>query len=119
MDFARTAKECYDRWRGFQPWPGAYTTLLGKKLMVGRMKVVAGSEGGTVERPTLHDEAAKDGAPELLMGVLEVVGDSMRVACGEGTVLELLEVQVEGKKRMSAAEFLRGYQMRSGERLGL
>jgi methionyl-tRNA formyltransferase len=99
MDFGRTAKECYDRWRGFQPWPGAYTTLRGKKLIVGRMKVVPESQ-------------------EVQQGVLEVVGDSMRVRCGAGTVLELLEVQMEGKKRMGAAEFLRGYQVRSGERLG-
>jgi methionyl-tRNA formyltransferase len=99
MDFGRTAKECYDRWRGFQPWPGAYTTLRGKKLIVGRMKVVSESQ-------------------EVQQGVLEVVGDSMRVRCGAGTVLELLEVQMEGKKRMGAAEFLRGYQVRSGERLG-
>ena len=43
----------------------------------------------------------------------------MLVGCGGGTVAELLEVQMEGKKRMSAAEFLRGYQVKSGERLGL
>ena len=87
-------------------------------MIVGRMKVASGFEGGTVERPILRGEAAKDGAPGLL-GVLEVVGDSMRVGCGAGTVVELLEVQMEGKKRMGAAEFLRGYQVRTGERLGL
>ena len=51
--------------------------------------------------------------------MLVVQGDSLTVGCGEGTVLELDEVQMEGKKRMGAAEFLRGYQVRSGERLGL
>ena len=39
IDFARTAKQIYDRWRGFQPWPGAHTMLRGKKLIVHRMSV--------------------------------------------------------------------------------
>jgi methionyl-tRNA formyltransferase len=100
MDFSRTAKEIYDRWRGFQPWPGAHTVLRGKKLIVHRMKLVP---------RTFEGEC----------GVLMVAGDSLRVGCGVETVVELLEVQMEGKKRMSAAEFLRGYQVKSGERLGL
>jgi methionyl-tRNA formyltransferase len=100
MEFSRTAKQLYDRWRGFQPWPGAHTMLREKKLIVHRVRVASHASGGEA-------------------GVLMVDGDSMMVGCGEGTVLELMEVQMEGKKRMSAAEFLRGYQVRSGERLGL
>ncbi len=99
MDFSRTAKTIRDRWRGFQPWPGAHTTLRGKKLIVHRMGL-----------------AEADGCEA---GILLVRGDLLLVGCGEGTVLELQEVQMEGKKRMSAAEFLRGYQVKSGERLGL
>jgi len=98
IDFSRSAKQSYDRWRGFQPWPGAHTKLRGKKLIVHRMKV---AEGVGV-------------AP----GELMVEGDRLIVGCGEATVLELVEVQMEGKKRMAAAEFLHGYQVRSGERLG-
>ncbi len=52
-------------------------------------------------------------------GELIVDGESLIVGCGGGTVLAVDEVQMEGKRRMSAAEFLRGYQVRSGERLGL
>ena len=48
-----------------------------------------------------------------------LMGSCLRVGCGDGAVVELVEVQMEGKKRMGAAEFLRGYQVRSGERLGL
>ena len=59
-----------------------------------------------------------DGA-KIDAGVLMVQGDALLVGCGGGTVLGLDEVQMEGKKRMSAAEFLRGYQVRSGERVGL
>ena len=43
IDFARTARQIYDRWRGFQPWPGAHTRLRGKKLIVHRMRWAAES----------------------------------------------------------------------------
>jgi methionyl-tRNA formyltransferase len=99
IDFSRTAQQIYDRWRGFQPWPGAHTILRGKKLIVQRMHVAGDGEG----------EA----------GVVVVQGDSLLVGCGGGSLLELDEVQMEGKRRMSAADFLRGYQVKSGERLGL
>ena len=51
-------------------------------------------------------------------GVVLVQGDALVAGCGGGSAVALDEVQMEGKKRMSAAEFLRGYQLRSGERLG-
>jgi methionyl-tRNA formyltransferase len=96
MDFSRTALELVNRWRGFQPWPGAWTTLRGKKLIVHRACVSAESvEAGVVR--------VEDG--RLLLG------------CAAGAV-ELLEVQMEGKKRMTAKEFLRGFQVKSGERVG-
>ncbi len=102
IDFSRTAKEIYDRWRGFQPWPGAHTMLRGKKLIVHRMQVLnTGFAASAME-----------------CGTLRVAGDSIVVGCGGGTVVELVEVQMEGKKRMGAEEFLRGYQVKSGERLG-
>jgi len=96
MDFSRTASELLNRWRGFQPWPGAFTTLRGKKLIVHRMKVALG-----------------DGAE----GVLQVDGDRLMVGCG-GSLLELVEVQMEGKKRMAASDFLHGFQVKTGERVG-
>jgi methionyl-tRNA formyltransferase len=99
IDFSRDAKQIYDRWRGFQPWPGAHTLLRGKKLIVQRMHVA--------------------GASDVEAGVVEVQGDALLVGCGGGSLIGLDEVQLEGKRRMSAAEFLRGNQVRSGERLGL
>jgi methionyl-tRNA formyltransferase len=99
IDFSRDAKRIYDRWRGFQPWPGAHTLLRGKKLIVQRMHV-AGVGGGEP-------------------GVVEVRGETLLVGCGGGSLIALDEVQMEGKRRMSAAEFLRGNQVRSGEGLGL
>ena len=51
-------------------------------------------------------------------GELLVEGDRLLVGCKD-SVLELLEVQMEGKKKMAAGEFLRGFQVKSGERVGL
>lgn len=99
IDFSRSAQQIYDRWRGFQPWPGAYTSLHGRKLIVHRMSLA------------LHADAT---AP----GVLRIAGDKILTGCGDARSLSLDEVQLEGKKRMPAAEFLRGFQLRSGERLG-
>ena len=98
IDFARGAQQIYDRWRGFQPWPGAHTTLRGKKLIVHHMKV----------------------EPGLMIPAGEIVADRdfLCVGCGDGVAIQLSEVQMEGKRRMTAAEFLRGFQLRSGERLG-
>ncbi len=105
MDFAlRTAHELYNHWRGFQPWPGAFTTLEGKKLIVHRMTV---AEADSVSVP----------APPL-PGTIQAVNHRFFVACAGETWLELVEVQLEGKKRMAAAEFLRGTTPGALARLG-
>ena len=105
MDFAaRSATELYNRWRGFQPWPGAFTALDGKKLIVHRLEVI--------EPANLHlPEAAKTGQ-------LFVKQQRLMVCCARSTWLALRELQLEGKKHMTAAEFLRGTYLVSGTRLG-
>jgi methionyl-tRNA formyltransferase len=100
MDFAgRSAHELYNRWRGFQPWPGAFTALDGKKLIVHRMLV-----------------AAPLGVAEP--GRLQIGDGRLFAACAEDTWLELLELQLEGKKRLAAVEFLRGNPLAADARLG-
>ncbi len=98
IDFSRTATEIYNRWRGFQPWPGAYTTLSGKKLAVHRLMPVESKQ-------------------QLQPGEIRIESGRFLVSCGQGSWLEFLELQMEGKKRMSAAEFLRGSQLKSGQSL--
>jgi len=105
MDFAaRTAHELYNRWRGFQPWPGAFTTLEGKKLIVNRMAV---ADGAGVSALRLAEP-----------GQIHVENHRLFAACAEETWLELIEIQLEGKKRMSATEFLRGTPLAEHARLG-
>jgi methionyl-tRNA formyltransferase len=105
MDFAtRSAIELYNRWRGFQPWPGAFTTLEGKKLIVHRMAI---------------EDASSISAPESAKpGQIHVEHHRLFVACAGETWLELVEVQLEGKKRMAAAEFLHGTPLAEFARLG-
>ncbi len=105
IDFAaRTAHEIYNRWRGFQPWPGAFTFLNGKKLIVHRMAIAQGSyaEGLGFAEP----------------GWILVENHRLLAACAGNTWLEFLEVQLEGKKRLGAAEFLRGNPLTADARLG-
>ena len=101
MDFAiRTATELKNRWRGFQPWPGAFTMLGGKKLIVHRMAV---ADASTFASPA-----------SAVPGQILIENHRLRAACAQQTWLEFTEVQVEGKKRLAAAEFLRGTQFAAG-----
>lgn len=107
IDFARSAEDLFNRLRGFQPWPGAFSTSKGKTLQVHR----------ALPLPSQH--ALKSSA-----GVLTIEGTRLLVGCGKNkneaadTTLELIEVQLEGKRRMSAQEFINGYRLKSGDYLG-
>ncbi|MGH9592169.1 MAG: methionyl-tRNA formyltransferase, partial [Bryobacteraceae bacterium] len=104
IDFAaRTAHELYNRWRGFQPWPGAFTTLEGKKLIVHRMSVA---------------DASNSGLGLAQPGQICIENHRLFAACAEETWIELIGVQLEGKKRITAAEFLRGTTLAWNARLG-
>ena len=97
LDFSRPAAEILNRMRGFQPWPGAYSKFRGKNLQVWN----AAAFDRTVPSSELKTE-----------------GNRLFVGCGRGTAIELLELQLEGKKRTSAEDFLRGYRPLPGEKLG-
>jgi methionyl-tRNA formyltransferase len=115
MDFAaHTATELKNRWRGFQPWPGAFTALDGKKLIVHRMEVV---DAPGAQESTLAEPVPVQAAP-ILPGQILVEDHRLLVACSGNTWLELVEVQLEGKKRLAAAEFLRGIALAANARLG-
>ena len=105
MDFAvRAAHELYNRWRGFQPWPGAFTTLESKKVIVHRMAV-----------PDVSSFSAPDSAQP---GQIHVENHRLFAACAGDTWLEFVEIQLEGRKRMAASEFLRGTPLAEQARLG-
>jgi len=104
MDFTRSADELFNRLRGFQPWPGAFTSFRGKTLQVHRAQ-------------PLQD------ALSFGPGEIAVEKSRLLVGCGKGkehihTTLELIEIQLEGKRQMTAQEFINGYRPKSGDHLG-
>ena len=98
IDFSRTATEILNRLRGFQPWPGAYTRFRRKNLQILKAQ-----------------PAEETAAPSEL----EVFGDRLLAGCGDNTALDILELQIEGKRRTSAKDFIHGYRPVSHEKMGV
>jgi methionyl-tRNA formyltransferase len=99
IDWRSPARDIFNRSRGFLPWPGTYTTWRGGVLNIWKC------------RPVDEQHA---GAP----GQLRADHKRLLVTCGGGTTLELLEVQIEGRKRVSAEAFLNGRRLSDNETLG-
>jgi methionyl-tRNA formyltransferase len=97
-DFNRPAREIHNRVRGFQPWPGVFTRFRGKTLTFSQTKAI--------------DSGA------LASGEIRAEAEWLAIGCGNHTTLAVTELQPEGKKRMSAREFINGYRPNDGERLG-
>lgn len=117
IDWTKSAQEIERLTRGLNPWPSAYTYLNGKTLKIWRASVLGQEEADRcLGRMTQPQEA--EGAGQREPGcIVEVTKDSLTVQTGQG-LLQLLEVQLEGKKRMNADAFLRGFQIEAGCRLG-
>jgi methionyl-tRNA formyltransferase len=87
--------------RGFQPWPNAYTYNKSQRLIIWKSAVT---------------ELA---IPDAMPGEIMVAhGDDLVVQCGEQTALRLLEVQPEGRRRMSVRDFVNGTHLQIGDRFG-
>ena len=99
LDWTMDAAALERRIRGFNPWPSAYTSINGKTLKIWKAET---ADGGSEKEPGTVTAADKKG---------------FCVQTGEG-ILKVLEVQLQGKKRMDAAAFLRGFQVKPGTRLG-
>lgn len=99
IDWGAGAPEIARRVRGLRPWPGAYTTFRGENFHIWSARPVAG--------PAV-------GAP----GTLSLANGRLSAACGEGSSLELIEVQLAGRKRIAADDFANGVRLAPGERLG-
>ena len=100
IDWSLPASAIEQRRRGFTPWPGAWTLLGGALFKLHSSRVL---EETTAAAP---GELVRTGAAGL------------DVACGQGTVLRLTEVQPENKKRMPAQAFLAGHPLPAGTRFG-
>jgi methionyl-tRNA formyltransferase len=97
IDWSRTAGQLQCFVRGMQPWPGAVTWAGRQRWIVGRVREVVGEV-----------------ATEAPGTVRQAAGDRLVVACGQGTSLSIAELQPEGKRMMSAREFLAGHRVAPG-----
>ena len=97
IDFAMDATEVLNRVRGFQPWPGVYTQLRGQRFHVWK---------GALSQVNVQQ------------GHLRQLNRRLNLGCGNGSALELLEVQLEGRKRLPVPVFLNGFTLTENEPLG-
>lgn len=96
IDFAKPAKEIDCLVRGLNPWPSAFTFYKGKQMKIWKVSV---------------EDVASTDVPGM---VTEVTKNEIKVACGSG-VIAILELQLEGKKRMTAHDFLLGVKVQVGD----
>lgn len=94
LDFSKTAEKLSFEIRGFNPWPVAFCYLNGKRLKILSAAACSGFSGKA--------------------GEIVNVRDRLIIACGDDTALELLTVQIEGGKPMSAADMLKGHKIDIG-----
>jgi len=94
VDWTQPAAAIYNRLRGFDPWPGAWTLFRGM---------------------TLHLRKVKPEPGNMLPGALRVESKRLYVGCGERSRLELIEVQLEGRNRVRAMDFANGARLGDNE----
>ena len=100
MDWTRTARQLHDQVRGLYPWPSAAAVLDGVRCKIIRTSLL---NDETDQRPGTVLQADKKG---------------LRIACGDGKVLEILDLQPDGKKVMAASAFLMGHPIQTGTVIG-
>ena len=98
IDWSRSATEIHNQVRGLDPWPGAYTTINGELLKLAR----------TCPE---DEDSCNPGS------VVTADKSGVRIACGKGTLL-VKELQLAGRKRLAAADFLRGCPLEPGTTIG-
>jgi methionyl-tRNA formyltransferase len=103
IDWSQRATEIYNRIRGLEPWPGAFSTFRGQTAQIW---------GRPAERDA--DVAASAIAP----GSIELRGAELFTACGEHTSLRIERVRLEGRKAVSARDFANGARLTPGEEFG-
>lgn len=101
IDWNKSAGEIHNLVRGTDPWPGAYTFLLGNRMRVWKTSLVPGKSDA-------EDDNGK---------ILKVDDEGILVKCPDGNLL-IKEVQFDSSKRMSVGDYIRGHEINAGETLG-
>jgi methionyl-tRNA formyltransferase len=100
INWDNSARTLYNFIRGLSPHPAAFTHHNGKILKIFKTACTSKDSGNTSILST--------------PGTIEIRDGKMLVACNDGFI-EILEIQLEGKKRMSVSEFIRGYKIQNGD----
>jgi methionyl-tRNA formyltransferase len=100
IDWNLSAIDIWNRTRGLTPWPGAYTTFRGKRLHIWSASRPLGQETSSLPAGTLIADRTKLG-----------------IVCGGQTTLDVQEIQLEGRNRLSTREFLNGVKITPGEKV--
>jgi methionyl-tRNA formyltransferase len=104
IDWGRTAESIHNRVRGFEPWPGAYTRFRGQQLHIWKSRPLA-----------------SNAASDVVGEAGQLLTRPLRAICGPPearAALELIEVQLEGRKRIAAEAFANGQRISGGDILG-
>ncbi|MDH3998421.1 MAG: methionyl-tRNA formyltransferase [Desulfuromonadales bacterium] len=101
IDWSRSAQEVHNHVRGLDPWPGAHTSINGELLKIAQTSPETSADAGETEAGC----------------VVSADADGVCVACGQG-VLRIKQLQLAGRKRLAAGDFLRGCALEAGTKLG-
>ena len=100
IDFTLPALAVHNRVRGLRPWPTAYTFFRGTRLVIHQARL---------------SDVAAEGAPGTC---IRAGADGITVACGDGHAIDILQIQPEGRRTMSARDYLAGHGVLAGQRFG-
>jgi methionyl-tRNA formyltransferase len=105
IDWSKSAQDIYNQYRAFQPWPGVFTYLDNK-----RVKLILITKNLEFRmHPVIRQGApSNDGAESYQDGLIIIDNNKMFVKCGDDSFIEVLELQMEGKKPMNASDFIKG-----------
>lgn len=99
IDWSMTAEQIANRIRGFQPFPRSYSDLRGQRVVFWKAGI----------RSTLSDPSSGSQLEQPAPGeIIEIGRESLIINCGGSTLLEVFELQPEGKRRMPARDFING-----------
>ena len=116
IEWELSAEYIYNRIRGLQPWPGAFTSFRGKSCQIWGKPLSV--EEFFQEQGQLWLGSPAPRSPLPPPGTIRVVGSRTLVRCGDTGALRLEFVQLEGRKRVTAQEFANGARLAAGERFG-
>ena len=102
IEWSKSALECHNHIRGLNPWPGAYTSFRNSKCKIHKTRII---KADSTDIPSSY-----------IPGTIMVKEKIPLVVCGDGNVLEIIQIQLPGKKPTSGVDFVNGARLKNGEK---